>query len=139
MSQRMYFGHPVNVYDTELERFLLRKICEEFPDWAIENPNQKHHAEGYQHYKEIGRGMNYYFEEVLPYCDGGIFLPFRDGAWGAGVYGEARALSAQGCGIWQIDADGVISHASLLTHAHVLSVEETRARIRDAAGQPIPY
>lgn len=131
MVKRLYFGHPVNVYGTELQRRLLAAITEGFPGWEIENPDQPKHEEGYQRYKrETGRPMDYYVLEVLPRCDGGVFLPFRDGAWGAGVYQEARALADRGRPIWVIRHDGG-SRLQELGRVRVLSVDETRARVRD--------
>lgn len=139
MLIKMYFGHPINVYDTELETNLLDIISQAFPTWDIENPNQKRHSEGYERYlKTTGKGMDYYFCEVLPNCQGGIFLPFRDGKYGTGVFGEAKFLSEQGCPIWQIDADGHISKLDLQS-AQVLSVEETRERIRTPDKKSKPY
>lgn len=139
MKKRLYFGHPINVYSTDLEARLLARIAVAFPDWEVENPNQKKHDEGYERYKrETGRPMDYYTVEVLPSCDGGVFLPFRDGAWGAGVYKEAEAIASRGHPVWTITADGEVA-ALDLAKARVLSIEETRARIRDAAGKPLPF
>jgi len=136
----IYFGHPVNTYDKELEEFLLNVIKENFPKYQIENPNQECHKEGYKRVAKItGKGMDYFYKEVLPLCDAGIFLPFRDGKWGAGVYGEARKLAEQGCLIFQINADGVIMLMEDFDGIPVLSVEETRKRIRDEKGASIPY
>ena len=50
MPKKLYFGHPVNVYGTDLEKKLLEKIAADFPDWNIENPNQKNHQEGYEYW-----------------------------------------------------------------------------------------
>lgn len=92
-KRRMYFGYPISVYDTDLEKRLLKQISEAFPGWEIENPNQKCHQKGYDCWEKItGNGMDYFILEVLPYCHGGTFLSFRDGAWGAGVFTEARFL-----------------------------------------------
>lgn len=136
---KMYFGHPINVYDTELETVLLNLISETFPAWQIENPNQKKHSEGYKRYVETtGKGMDYYFCEVLPICHAGIFLPFRDGKYGKGVFGEAKMISDMGCPVWQIDAEGHLSKLDL-NAAQVLSVEETRQRIRFPDGKSKPY
>ena len=135
MQKRLYFGHPINVYHTELERFLLEKIAEEFPDWEIENPNQPRHDAGYQEWQEkTGRGMNYFFEVVLPECRGGVFLPFRDGAWGMGVFGEAEFLRDRGFPLWHVTVDGTILPIANLDEVSVLSVAETRLRIRTDKG-----
>lgn len=139
MQKRLYFGHPVNVYNTDLENQLLQKISEHFLDWDIENPNQKCHQEGYTHWKETtGNGMDYFTKQVLPSCQGGVFLPFRDGAWGAGVYKEAKFYADQGHPIYMIVLDGIITPLDLST-IQSLTVEETRSRIRTASGETVPY
>lgn len=139
MHKRLYFGHPVNTYDTELEKRLLRKVMGAFPYSQIVNPNEPQHQEGYERHKRTsGNGMNYFSEEVLPNCHGGVFLPFRDGKWGAGVFKEAQYYSDRGFPIWVINPDGFIDHLRL-ANVQPLSVEETRARIRTADGKTIPY
>lgn len=139
MRNRLYFGHPINIYDTDTELQLLNQIRKAFPDWDIENPNQRQHQEGYKSWKESGgNGMDYFFKMVLPSCRAGIFLPFRDGAWGAGVFGEAQFLSGQGCPIYQITNDGCVSQIDL-TEVSALSIEETRSRIRYPSGKIKPY
>ena len=141
MKLKLYFGHPINTYNTKLETRLLKIIIEQFPSglWIIENPNQKHHQEGYQRWaKETGKGMDYYYVEVLPECDGGVFLPFRDGQMGAGVFGEAETLWKRGYPIFEITTEGIIKQINP-NEIRVLSVEETRLRIRTADGKIIPY
>lgn len=136
----MYFGHPINSYNTSLESRLLLKIARLFGGWEIENPNQEHHQIGYQKWKkEHGNGMNYYYEEVLPQCSSGIFLPFRDGKWGAGVYGEAKFLAGKGMAIFQITEAGKVTLIRDINQVPFLSVEETRRRLRTDSGEPIPF
>jgi hypothetical protein len=132
--KKIYFGHPVNVYGTDLEKFLLDTLRVAFPGREIEDPSQKHHSEGYKR-----AGMDYFLKEVLPNCDGGVFLPFRDGKWGAGIFKEAKFLAERGFPIWQITPDGVMRMLPNLSQIKVLTVEETRSRIRNASGQLIPY
>jgi len=141
MSPKIYFGHPVNTYNTSLEERLMASIQRNFPDHKIENPSEPHHQGGYQKWKqETGNGMNYYFEIVLPSCDtGGVFLPFRDGMWGAGIFSEAEFLTQRERHIWQINAGGFIIPVTQLGEYRKLSIEETRARIRNVGGMLIPY
>lgn len=137
---KMYFGHPINTYDTRLESELLVKIYLTFPGWYVINPNQEHHQKGYQSWKaKYGNGMDYYYKEVLPSCNAGIFLPFRDGSWGAGVFGEAQFLDQRGGLIYQISHNMIISRVGNLKRIPVLSVEETRLRIRTASGEIASY
>lgn len=143
MKKRLYFGHPINTYNTDLEQQLLRRISETFPDWEIENPNQKHHHAGYKHLKETtGNGMDYFLKQVLPDCHGGIFLPFRDGAWGGGIFKEAQFYAEQGLPVWIIDLNGDIKLLvwKLFNRKYKsLTREETKARIRTSSGEIIPY
>lgn len=137
---KVYFGHPINTYNTELEAGLIRKIRDKFTGWRIENPNQEHHQNGYREWKEkYGNGMDYYYRQVLPWCSAGIFLPFRDGKWGMGVFGEAEFLTMHGYPIFQITHDLLISRVEDINLVPVLSLEETRKRIRTASGEPAPY
>ena len=140
MSKRLYFGHPINTYNTDIEKQLLHKISETFRGWNIENPNQKHHQEGYRHWKErYKNGMEYFYKKVLPQCHAGIFLPFRDGKWSIGVFREAKFLSQQEYPIWQITAVGIIIKINDIFSVPVLSIKETRSRIRTLSGETIPY
>ena len=140
MGHKIYFGHPINAYDTELENQLLQRISEVFPVWFIENPNEEYHQEGYQFWKKFsGNGMDYYYKEVLPNCSAGIFLPFRDGKWGAGVLAEAEFLHNRGCPIFQIDTEGRVTKIDFLDPIQALSIEETRKRIRTESGETVPY
>ncbi len=126
----LYFSHPINIYDTDLERFLLKNIRDSFPDYNLENPNQKHHQENYKFWKEnFGSGMKYYFEEILPRMKAGIGLPFEDGTYGAGVFGELKYLSERGKPIWEINSGGAIKKIENLDESLALSVEETKKRV----------
>jgi hypothetical protein len=141
MNQLLYFGHPVNTYGTSLENRLIQLILERFEGAIIENPNMPEHQKGYEEWKAThDNGMAYFTEIVLPRCIGGVFLPFRDGAWGAGVHKEALWFAARGLPVWSIDTDGVIIHfLPSDSNLKVLTPEETRLRIRDEKGKSLPY
>jgi len=127
--EKIYFGHPINFYNVPKESELIEIIKKRFPKFSLENPNQPHHQENYQRYKkETGRGMNYYFQEVLPKMDAGIFLSFEDGNFGIGVFGEAEFLFNQRKPIWEINLGGKIT-PMLIDYSKMLSMEETRKRI----------
>jgi len=129
MKPRLYFGHTVDIYNTPKEQELMAAIEIALPEYEVENPNQPSHEEGYQQYKrEKGSGMKYYFEEVLPNMDAGIFQPFADGKFGAGVFGEAKFLHEQGKPVYEITLEGVVNRLEL-DASRTLSVEETRARV----------
>ncbi|MBR9702661.1 hypothetical protein GOV10_01370 [Candidatus Woesearchaeota archaeon] len=125
----IYFGHPINFYNTPIEGRLVDAIHDHFIMCLVENPNLPEHDAGYKCYRAGGRrGMDYFFAEVLPYMDAGIFLPFEDGLFGKGVYGEAQWLVDNDKPIYQIDVRGNISDL-LLNPNLCLSVEDTRARV----------
>lgn len=137
--KRLYFGHPINTYGTDLENHLLECISRFFAGWDIENANQKRHSEGYEHWKKMtGNGMDYFTKQVLPSCHGGVFLPFRDGKFGIGVFTEAKFYAERGLPIWAITPDGAIAPMDL-SAIQPLTVEETRSRIRTASGETAPY
>jgi hypothetical protein len=87
----------VNAYNTPVEEAALKLIAAVFPEDEVENPNQPQHQAGYKAYQErtakdrdTHKGMNYFFDEVLPNCGGCIAMPFLDGRMGLGVAGEAK-------------------------------------------------
>jgi hypothetical protein len=82
--------------------------------------------------KRTGNAMNYFFNQVLPHCSAGIFLPFQDGKWGAGVAGEANYLMNRNCEVWKIVSTGDIFKLEKVLNTDVLSIEETRNRILDS-------
>ncbi|MEK7545601.1 MAG: hypothetical protein AAB554_00820 [Patescibacteria group bacterium] len=145
-TKRLYFGHPVNVYGTPFQKLLLSVIGPAFPSWEIVNPDAPEHSAAYEAYAKTrvdgdGKptGMGYFFEVILPTCQGGVFLPFRDGMFGKGVFGEAEWLLTRKFPIWEISSIGVILPIQRLDAARRLSRDETRARIRHADGTTKPY
>lgn len=125
----MYFGHPINFYNTTKEAELIRAIETRFPEYSVENPNQPFHQEMYKKWKaEKGSGMKYYFEELLPRMAAGTFLAFEDKMFGAGVFGEAESIHNQRKPIWEISLDSIITPMVIDT-SRMLSIEETRKRV----------
>ncbi len=130
MENKIYFAHPINFYNTDLEKKLIKEINLFFPQYILENPNQPHHQENYRIWKEeTGRGMEYYFKKVLPKMEAGIGLPFEDGMYGAGVFGELEFLFNKGKSIWEINCEGKIRKIKNPDILKVLSIEETRKRV----------
>ncbi len=106
-TRRFYFAHPVNVYGKPLEEAIIALIESVFPNDVVENPNQPHHQEGYTKYAERAKqsstkhkGMNYFYDEVLPHCDGCVAVPFLDGKMGLGVAGEVRWFVKRGLPVY---------------------------------------
>jgi hypothetical protein len=130
---KLYFAHPINAYDTELEQALLQRIAERFPDYEIINPNSPEHAAGYR-----AQGMTYFLNDILPKCDACVLLAFRDGMIGKGVYAEAATSYLCGHQVWEIFPDGTV-HYWRLWSSRCLSVEDTRAHIHHPDGTIKPY
>ncbi|MBI2640670.1 MAG: hypothetical protein HYW91_02145 [Candidatus Sungbacteria bacterium] len=130
---KLYFGQPVAAYNSQTVERLMPVIQKQFPGWHIENPNQSKHDQGYQRWKvKTGTGMDYYYNEVFPTMNGGIFLPFPDGAWSAGAYNEALNIEGRGNPIWEVTSDGAIKQTTTekmrLWGGGILSVQQTRER-----------
>ena len=144
--KRLYFGHPINVYGTPLQASLLQAIASTFKGWEIVNPDGPEHSAAYQEYAKTrvdgdGKptGMGYFFEVILPTCQGGVFLPFRDDMFGKGVFGEALWLFERSFPVWQITHQSVIFPIQHLDLGRCLTREATRERIRHADGSSKPY
>ena len=101
--KKFYFAHPINIYSHPLEHALMIFIAHQLTGGdldRVENPNQKHHREGYLEYAERykhepiskgTRGMRYFYEKVLPLCGSGcVSFAFLDGRLGLGVASEAE-------------------------------------------------
>ena len=157
LMKKLYFAHPVNVYDTLLEESLVAFLKWTFGQglmggecWEIENPNQPHHQVGYADWKkrlegDLSKqgGMSYYYDVVLPQCHGCVALAFLDDMLGAGVAGELKFFIDRNLPVFELGVDvdggcsmqGVIGIGDFEKHlisssdpSVVLSIEETRAR-----------
>lgn len=129
---RLYFGHPIPM-DSGLEDKLLDAIEDTFPDYEIENPSDQKHKDSYfawRDEKDGVTGMDYYFQEVLPDCDAGVFLPFEDETYGAGTAEEMEVLANNGTPVYGIDRSGDIQEITV-DEITALSIEETRDRLYD--------
>ena len=73
--------------------------------------------------------MKYYFDAILPYMKAGIALPFEDGMWGAGIFGEMEFLRDRGKPIWEIRESGIITFIHELDQSKKLSIDETKKRV----------
>ena len=102
-----YFAHMVNIYGTPLEGAAVALIRQTFPDAAIQNPNEPEHQKAYGEYarraKESGtthKGMNYFYDVMLPKCDGCVSMVFLDRKMGLGVAGESKWFLERGMNVW---------------------------------------
>jgi hypothetical protein len=129
-DNQIYFAHTIDTYNTKEEKNMIKLISDFFPEMVVYNPNQSHNQANYQTWKkEIGSGMKYYFDVILPKMKVGIYLPFSDGMIGAGVFGEMKYLENNLKSIFEISDVGIIKRIKNLDSAFKLSVDETRKRI----------
>lgn len=109
---KIYFAHPVNIYGQPIEAAFEKLIAHRLTNGdlsLIENPNQPKHQVGYDAYakraKESGtkhKGMNYFFDEVLPSCSECAGVPFLDGRFGLGVAGEMKRFIEHDQSVWVV-------------------------------------
>ena len=127
--KKIYFGHPVNTYNTNKEKEWIFAIKQHFPEDTVENPNQPLHQENYRYWKKhFGDGMDYYFRVVLPFIEESVSASFEDGMLDAGVYGKAEFLKKRGKLLYEINWDCLISKL-ILDPKRKLSIEDTRKRV----------
>jgi len=128
--EKIYFGHPITYYNTPAQSKLIKKIKATFPDFDVENPGSQIHEENYRRWEKTLRGgMAYFFIEVLPRMDRGIFLPFEDRMFGAGVFKEMVWLYNEGKKIWEISHQGLILPIPEPDQSRALSAKDTRIRV----------
>lgn len=145
MSEKLkilFFMQPVNVFNTSLELRCEAFIKQQLPDWSIENPNRPWHAAGYRQYAAMDDkiGLDYFDEVVLPAMFGGVFLPFRDGMVGAGVWKQCDWLADHGKTVWELNVhSGILVKVDRIHTSRRLDVDATRARIRHPDGSSKPY
>jgi hypothetical protein len=146
--KRVYYAHPKNLYGTRFEKKTLKQIAYQFPKTKIENPNQAHHQLKYD-----ARGMDYFFDDVLPKCDACCCQIYLDGKWGSGVAAEAIFFLKKKQPVYLIDPQTIMirplteTEKALLLKKDpflVLTIEQTKLRIRKKkrgkfCGRIIPY
>ncbi len=133
MSSRVYFAHPVNSYNTELERAILTHIHDRWPGKELINPSDQVHRDHVARLKASDPEANVmsYFLALAQSCDVVVALPFPDGKFGAGVFQEAFAVFSQR-GKYVFGANPhtrKLYRISALSPTLALSVEETRKRV----------
>lgn len=124
MKTKVYFAHPINTYNTILEKYFLEYLSK-YPSYEVINPNSPHHEMGYK--KE---GMDYFKKLVLT-CDKLYAFGFSDNSIGAGISKEMD---------WMREKGGTVLFVPFFTQLEemfvpsknqfkVLNVEETRRRL----------
>jgi hypothetical protein len=137
--RRIYFAHPINTYNTDLEHELIQAIHGHFEsDIIIVNPSDLVHQVMVMDIKAFHDNAEVASQKVMEYflhltatCQGGVGLPFHDGMFGAGVYTELKHIEQNHHTIWIITHRGDIEIISDLSTFTPLSVDDTRARIRN--------
>lgn len=152
-KRTIYFAHPINTYainGSPIEEVLLAHIANKWKGDTIINPGDAKHEAVCKKIKEHDPNANVmgYFTELVKTCDEVVVLPFLDGKWGKGVYAEAEAVLdlKKGKYVWVFDHNTLfgkdaptIKFVPKLDPALCLSVEETRARIRNPDRTIRPY
>lgn len=114
----VYFGHPVDIYDTEKEAELEQAIDNEFDGYVV-NPSRNHYQQCYDEF-----GIDYFLDHVLQNIDVGVFHPFDDGTYGAGQAAEIAELIDRYKPVYEIDDSGAIDELVI-----PLPVRETREKL----------
>ncbi len=141
---KVYFAHPINVYNTDLEARLIERITftPELSKCVLENPNTEAHTRAYEARKQTTTDPMVYFEEVVATCNALVFLAFPDGKISGGVWREILAGSRDKLSLFEIFPSGQIwhiSYAALYPPTRPLSREDTIARVRYPDGSPRPF
>jgi hypothetical protein len=136
MARVLYFAHCTSTYGTPIEGAAIATIVTWFPGAIIENPNQPKHDEGYAR-----KGMDHFYDDVLPACDGCIVMPFLDGRYPCGAAHEARWFIQHHLPVWtlvRVEQGSTFTVHGLRSYEQqafltddprlVLSKEETRLR-----------
>lgn len=134
MSRRLYLAHPVAIYGTPYKAKLVARLQAE--GWDVVDPDTPEHAAAYK-----ARGMQH-FCEVVATCDALAFEGMPGGGIGAGVAKEVLEAWVLGKPVYRVIAGGALQRlerdrdATMLL-CEVLTVEETRARLRIASTMEI--
>jgi hypothetical protein len=111
---RVYYAHPITLYDTPQERLDLGALSG--LDFDVVNPNSKKHAEGYK-----AGGMDY-FKSIVEGCSALAFRAFPDGSIPAGIFKEIMWAEQEGLIVFELPS-GLLRRG--------LSVEITRETLRE--------
>ncbi len=111
---RAYYAHPMTIYDRPQERRDLETI--KALGYEPVNPNASASQAGYDR-----EGMEY-FVKLVQGCDVLVFRAFPDGKIPAGVLKEIETAGL---------ASMIVIELPAYPWARALSVEDTRARLRE--------
>ncbi len=114
--KKIYYAHPVNLYDTPQEESDLAFLKFLWPDAEVYNPNSEFNCEKYKEY-----GMEWFFDKIGD-CDLVVFRSSPDGKIGAGVWGEISFAD--------INCSIPIMEIPMLMESRSLSVDDTREYLK---------
>jgi hypothetical protein len=128
----VYFAHPINTYQTEIEDICLYLIKDKLTDKII-NPGDIMIQKTFADYRaEHPDDYMIFFKDLESTCDAIVYLPFRDGMVGAGIWYEVKEMNIKGGNIYEIDLEN--DEIKKIDFEYVdnkkLTVEDTRIRIK---------
>ena len=94
---KIYYAHPVNIYDTIQEKEDLDFLKLLFPNDEIINPNTIEHDKAYKE-----QGMPYFFAIIVEEINVIAFRALPTGKISAGVMGEIRVGLSNGVSIIEL-------------------------------------
>lgn len=116
---KLYFAHPVSVYNTPLENAMLTLIAHCFPGVEIANPNTPEYQRAYNEAKAASggthadhKGMDIFYK-MLEGLDGCVSMLFLDCRMGLGVAGETQKTVKAGKSAWLIEPSHELSEEEL--------------------------
>ena len=117
----IYFAHPKATYGTALEAASIHTLTAK--GWDVVNPADP------QHQQACGKDIQKW-GSLANSCQALAFLPFEDGAVGAGIVHEASRVWEAGKPVWELDPSGLtaVPVSQWPGNRVLLSVEDTRAR-----------
>ncbi len=126
MKKKLYFAHCILDYGNEIEQKSI-DVIKSF-GFDVENPNQPHHQDQYNKKK-----MKYYLEEIIPSCNGLVYLPSERGIT-SGVYQEITKAILIGMPVYRITRTGIFDNVENIDYEdndEILTYEETLDYIRE--------
>ena len=127
---RIYFAHPITMYNTPEEYRCLVTIKNYFPELKnvtnypdLVNPNQKTFELAY---KRLGMDL---FLGLVDTCDIIVYSPFNDNTVGAGVVSEVSRAVDKNKKVYKIDPI-TFEITEVFKLENCLTVEETREKIK---------
>ena len=123
---KIYFCHPINTYNTIVEKYVIDFLERLIPDCEIINPNRSDFQERYKI-----EGMNV-FLNIIDDCDRIYVLPFYDNTIGAGQFKEIEYALATGKRVIIMNLFCRLEEIWSTNHLSVMSVEETRKKLKES-------